>query len=533
MSASSTQYDYVIVGAGSAGATVATRLSEDPGTSVLLLEAGPEDRSYWSKIPLGFAKIIFDPRYMWNHQSEPEPNLNHRRVGLPHGKVVGGSSAINGLVFVRGDPYDYQTWERLGARGWGYDDVVPYFRKNESWIGGSDALHGDDGPIAVEHARWRNPLADAFIASAQQALGIPRNDDFNGATREGAGYWPLNTRRGRRSSTSEEMIKPNRNRRNLDILTEAMASKIVFEGREATGVVFERGGQTHHVSARREIILSAGALQSPQLLQLSGVGPADLLARQGIAVVHALEGVGENLMDHLQVGRFYSTSSPDTFNVRVRNAFAQVLAGMNYYLGPRNGVLTIGAALGGAFFKTRPDVAAPDVQLHFIPFTPGDKGWDLGKGSGIRLAAYQSRPESRGHVRITSPDARTLPAVQFNHLSTATDVRTVLDMMKLASRIAAAEPFRQFDLKETRPGPVGDDELLDYVRGNADTSFHFSGTARMGEDDLAVVDPQLRVRGVNRLRVVDASIMPTVVSGNTNAATLMIAEKGADLIKAG
>lgn len=528
-------YDYIVVGAGSAGAIVAARLTENPAVNVLLLEAGPEDRSLWSKIPLGFAKILFDPRFMWGQESEPERELNGRRVSLPHGKLIGGSSAINGLVYVRGDAFDYDTWAAGGATGWSFNDVLPYFRKHEAWIGGADQWHGGDGPIHVENARWKTPLADAFIDAARVTLDLPRNDDFNGPTRVGVGYWPLNTHRGRRSSTAEAYIKPNRHRTNLHVVTEAMVTRVLFEGREAAGVAYERGGQSHMARAGREVILSAGGLQTPQLLQVSGVGPADLLRRHGIEMVHDLPGVGENLMDHVQTGRIFSTTSPDTLNVRVGAPFAQMLAGMDYYLGSRTGPLTIGASLAGAYLYTRPDLPAPDVHLHFIPFTPGEKGWDLGKGSGFRLGMYANRPESRGHVRIVSPDMKASPSVAFNHLSTDNDVRTLMDAMKLAAKIGLAEPLRRMGVKEVAPGPQGasDAGLLEWIRSTADTAFHYSGTARMGVDDMAVVDPTLKVRGVNRMRVVDASIMPTIVSGNTNAATLMIGEKGADLIKAG
>ncbi len=528
-------YDYIVVGAGSAGAIVATRLTENPAVNVLLLEAGPEDRNIWSKIPLGFAKILFNPRYMWAQETEPEPELKDRRIGLPHGKLIGGSSAINGLVYVRGDAFDYDNWAAQGATGWAFKDVLPNFKKHETWIGGADDFHGGDGPIHAENARWKNPLAEAFIAAAQATLELPRNDDFNGPTRAGAGYWPLNTRRGRRSSTSEAYIKPHRHRPNLHIFTEVMVTRILFEGREAIGVAYKQGGQPQSAHASREVILCAGGLQTPQLLQVSGVGPASLLRQHGIEVVHDLPGVGENLMDHVQAGRVFSTTSRDTLNVRVGSVFAQMLAGLDYFVGPRTGPLTIGASMAGAYLYTRQGLPAPDVHLHFIPFTPGEKGWDLGKGSGFRLGMYPSRPESRGHVRITSPDMKVPPSVVFNHLSAENDVRILMDAMKLAARIAQAEPLQRMGVKELKPGPQGerDEGLLDWIRSTADTAFHYSGTARMGTDDMAVVDPMLKLRGIGRLRVIDASVMPSIVSGNTNAATLMIGEKGADLVKSG
>ncbi len=526
-------YDYIIVGAGSAGAIVAARLSEDPDTEVLLLEAGPEDNSHWSKIPLGFAKILFNEKYMWlNHETEPEPGLKNKQYPLPHGKLIGGSSAINGLVHVRGTPLDYNTWEEMGAEGWSYKDVLPYFKKYERDHRGADEYHGGDGPFGVELARWKNPLADAFIDTAVNTLNIPRNDDFNRSNIEGAGYWDLATWNGRRSSTSEAYIKPNRKRPNLHVLTEAYVTKIEFEGSKAVGVAYTYDGKRNIARAHNEIILSAGALQTPQLLQLSGIGPTDLLKQHGIEVVYDSKGVGENLTDHVQVGRRYTTTSEFTLNKKVGNIFSQVLAGINYYLGPRNGPLTIGASLAGAYIYTRPGLEAPNLHLHFLPFMPGEKGWDLADFSGFRLGMYQNRPLSRGHVRITSDNPRDSPSYLFNHLTEEEDVRTIIEGMKLAKQVAEAMP-KEFGIEEIAPGPAGDNDkgLLDYIRTNADTGFHYSGTARMGNDNMAVVDPQLRVHGVDNLRVIDASVMPTIVSGNINAAVLMIGEKGADLVK--
>ena len=534
MSNDTDRYDYIVVGAGSAGAIVAARLSEDPRIQVLLLEAGPPDLNFWSRIPLGFAKILFNPRYMWlNHATDPEPHLEGRSFALPHGKLVGGSSAINGVVHVRGAPFDYDSWREMGAEGWGYDDVLPYLKKYERDHRGAGPYHGGDGPLGIELARWRNPLADAFIASTA-SLGIPRNTDFNGETLEGTGYWDLATWDGRRSSTSLDYIHPARRRPNLHVLTEAYATKAEFEGLRATTVVYERGGQLQRAHANREIILSAGAIQTPQLLQLSGIGPAGLLREFGIPVVHELKGVGENLMDHYQYGRKYETSSPYTLNKQVGNAVSQVLAGMNYYLGPRNGPLTIGASLAGAYLFTRPGLEAPDLQLHFLPFMPGEKGWDLAKFSGFRLGMYQNRPLSRGRIRIASPDPKASPSILFNHLADPEDIRTAIAGMRLAKRIAEAEPLKEYVVREIEPGPAveTDEELLEYIRSKGDTAFHFSGSARMGTDDMAVVDPELRVHGVNGLRVIDASVMPTITSGNINAAVLMIGEKGADLVKA-
>lgn len=526
-------FDYVVVGAGSSGAIVATRLSEDPNVNVLLVEAGPEDKSIWSKIPAGFGKILFNPKYMWGFPSAPEPHLNRRQVGLPHGKVLGGSSAINGLVYVRGFPLDYDTWAEKGATGWSYKDVLPHFINLERNEDGANAFRGDKGPIGVERARWSNPFADAaFRAISEQ--GVPLVPDFASHNAEGAGYWQLTTWKGRRSSTSEAFIKPNRNRPNLTIVTEALAQRIMFEGKRAVGIVYEQNGTSFTVRAGREVILSAGALHSPQILQLSGVGPASLLQDKGIQVLHDLPGVGENLMDHVQYGRIYTTNSPHTFNRQLNSLPGYVKNGIRYFLGGRTGPIAIGASLGGGYIRLMPEEKAPDLHFHLIPFRPGEKGWDLAPGSGFRFGMYQNRPESRGHVRIRSADPKDVASVVFNHLDTEHDRRTVLAAMRFTEKVAKARALAAFDVKEVVPGPgvASDDEIMAFVRQTADTGFHFSGTAKMGTDSLAVVDPKLKVHGIEGLRVIDASVMPTIVSGNTNAAALMIGEKGAALVKA-
>lgn len=527
------EYDYVVIGAGSAGAIVASRLAEDGQSRVLLLESGPEDRSHWSKVPVGFAKMLFNPEYMWYHKSEPEPALNGRQIDLPHGRVVGGSSSVNGLVYVRGFPLDYALWVQNGARGWSYEDVLPFFRRSERNSRGASNYHGGDGPIGVEPARWRTALSDAFIA-AGESVGLPRNDDFSGPYAEGVGYLDLNTSRGRRSSTSECFVKPSLRRSNFSLVSEAHVLRIEFEGRRARDVVYERGGEQLRARARGEIILSAGALQSPQLLQLSGVGNGELLSSLGISVVRDLPGVGENLMDHVHVGLNFTTRSKDTVNSIMANPLARALAGLNYYAGPRTSFLSVGAAGAGAFFCTRDGLEAPDVQVGLVPFIPDEKDvWKLAKGSGFRLGLSQTRPNSRGSVRIRSSDARDNPELRFNYLTDPEDMATLLAGIRYVRKLGKAEPLARLGSVEIAPGSRGDTQegMLAYIRETASTSFHFSGTARMGTDDRSVVDPELRVHGIEGLRVVDASVMPTIVSGNTNAASMMIGERGAEFVK--
>ncbi|QCU79598.1 choline dehydrogenase (plasmid) [Citricoccus sp. SGAir0253] len=527
------QFDFIVVGAGSAGSVVASRLSEDPRNQVLLLEAGPEDKSLWSRIPLGFAKIIFNHRYTsWDYQTEPEKHLKGRRYALPYGRMVGGSSAINGLVHVRGTKSDYRAWVDAGADGWAWEDVLPFHRRYEADHRGESAVHGGNGPIGIERARWKNPLADAYIDAASRVLGTGKHVDFNSGEPEGSGYWDLATRRGVRTSTSQTFLKDARKRKNLTVVTEANVTKVTFEGKRATGVVYRKDGQEFKVTASREIVLSAGALRTPHLLQLSGIGPAALLKQHGIEVVHELKGVGEGLMDHVQVGRKFVTNSKDTFNKVMRSPVQQGLNGIRYFAGDRTGPLTIGASLAGSYLKTDASAEDPDLQLHFLPFMPGDKGWDLADFSGFRLGMYQGRPKSRGHVRLTSPNPEDSPEYVFNHLAEEEDRRVLLAGMRIAQKIAAAMPA-EFGVKEIAPGPEGDSDagLMDYIQDNGDTAFHYAGSARMGQDELSVVDPELRVHGVQGLRVVDASVMPGQMTANIHAAVLMIGERGAEFIK--
>ncbi len=534
-------YDYVVVGSGSAGAVVAARLTEDPAAKVLLLEAGSENRSRWSSVPLGFGKILSQPGNLWAGATEPEAALNERRVALITGRIIGGSSSVNGMVYVRGFPRDYERWRELGAEGWSYDEVLPYFRKAERFERGADDFHGVRGPLGVEGSGWRNPLADAFIASAE-SVGLPRIDDFAGRRFEGVGYHDLTTWKGRRSSTWHTYLEPNRHRHNLRVVTDALALKVDFDGRRAVGVSYEHGGRTIAVRASAEVIISAGALRSPQLLQLSGIGPGPLLARHNIPVVHSLPGVGENLMDHLQTSRAYQTTSPHSINAMMESRLAMMAAGVNYYL-RRRGPMTVGAALAGGFASTQPDLPTPDIQFGFSPFlNDPERPGQLAPGSGFLLSTYQLQPESRGYVRINSADPHAPASVSLNVLSTERDLATLMAGLRLLRRIAQAPALRDLGTAEITPElrdgsnrEGGDDDLnlMSRILRASGSAMHYSGTARIGTDEMAVVDPSLRVRGVERLRVIDASVMPTVTSGNTNAASIMIGEKGADLIRTG
>lgn len=532
MSVSET-FDYIVVGAGSAGAVVASELSADPNITVLLIEAGPDDTSHWTKVPLGFGKVLFDPKFMWFHETQPEPGLEGRRLGLPHGKVLGGSSAINGMQYARGIPFDYDNWERLGATNWSYKDVLPYFRRMERYHLGADAFHGGDGPIGVEAVRWKTPLGDAFIAAAQ-AMGVPRNDDPNGASSEGVGYVNVNTWRGRRSSTSEAYLKSARKRPNLKIVTEAFATHIVLEGREARGIAYERGGQRHMARARAEVVLSLGALQTPQLMQVSGIGPAALLQKHGVRPLHDLPGVGENLIDHVHAGVSCKSSSRHTVNAILESPFAKLLHGMDYYLGRRKGLLTLGASQTGGFASSREGLPGPDLQFGLTPFLPDETDmWKLAKGSGFGIGVYFTRPQSRGHVRMGSRDMRDPPQIQCNYFTHEEDQAACIRGLSFIRKLLHTDPLSSFVNAELRPGPDlrSDEELLAYARQACGTAFHFCGTARMGSDVGAVVDPQLRVHGIDRLRVADASVMPAIISGNTNATSMMIGERAAEFIK--
>ena len=524
--------DFVVVGAGSAGAAAAARLSEDGTTEVALIEAGGRDRNIWIHIPLGYGKTITDPSVNWCYETEPDPNLGGRRVFWPRGKVLGGSSSINGLVYIRGQAEDFDHWRQLGNTGWSYADVLPYFRRSEDQERGADALHGAGGPLAVSDFKDHHPLCEAFIESAL-AAGIPRNDDFNGATQEGVGYYQLTTRNGRRCSTAVGYLRPAAKRRNLRVLTEALAERIRFEGRCAVGVEVGRGGARLFVRARREIILAGGAINSPQLLMLSGIGPAGHLGEFGIPVVTDRPGVGQSLQDHYQCRIVHRCKLPITVNDIMLSVPKKIKAGLQYLLF-RRGPLTIAAGQVGLFARTRPELATPDVQYHFVVFSSDRPAEGLHRFSGFSTNVCQLRPESRGEIRLRSADPRQPPAIHPNYLAAELDRRTMIAGVRLGRRIAEERAMHAFIESEYLPGAaVGtDEEVLAYIKKYGSTVFHPTSTCRMGQDPMAVVDARLCVHGVERLRVADASIMPTVVSGNTNAASIMIGERVADFARA-
>jgi choline dehydrogenase len=526
------KFDFVIVGAGSAGCVLANRLSADPRHRVLLLEAGPRDRYPWIHIPIGYGKTMFHPVYNWGFYTDPDPGMNGRRIYWPRGRVLGGSSSINGLIYVRGQPQDYDRWESLGNPGWGWGDVLPYFIRSEDNSRGASEFHGAGGPQACSDIGERHELMEAIIRAANE-LGIARNDDFNGARQEGAGYYHATARNGRRCSTAVGYLRPAERRPNLRVEVAALATRVLFEGKRATGVAYEVGGVRHEARAAREVILSGGSFNSPQLLQLSGIGPQALLERHGIPVVHDAPGVGEDLQDHFYCRTFWRCNRPITLNDDMRTLWGQARIGLKYLLA-RRGPLTVSAGYAAAFVRTRPEVPRPDAQIYFINFSTARRGGHLHPFSGFTLSVSQTQVESRGSVRIAAPDPRTPPSIRYNYLATERDRRIMVDGLKFARRIARTAPMSGYVVAEEFPGPrvQSDEDWLAFCREAGDTVFHPTSTCRMGTDARAVVDPRLRVRGVEGLRVVDASVMPAVPSGNINAAVIAVAEKASDLLLA-
>ncbi|MBN9005746.1 MAG: choline dehydrogenase [Rhizobiales bacterium] len=524
------EFDYIIVGAGSAGCVLANRLTASGQHLVLLLEAGPKDSNIWIHVPLGYGKLFKEASVNWMFQTEPEPGLNGRSVFQPRGKVLGGSSSINGLLYVRGQHEDYDRWRQRGNIGWGYDDVLPYFKKAEDQCRGSNDYHGAGGPLPVSDWRHHDPLSEAFVKAAAE-VGIPTNPDFNGATQEGAGFFQTTTRRGRRASTARSYLRPAMQRSNLHVETEAQAQRLLFEGRRAVGVVYKQNGIERTARARKEMIVASGAYGSPQLLQLSGVGPADLLKQRGIAVVLDAPGVGNDLQDHMQARIVMRCKQKVTLNDVMNNPLRQIMAGAQY-AALRKGPLTIAAGTSGAFFKTDPRLASPDIQIHFLPFSTDKMGEKLHPYSAFSASVCQLRPESRGTLRIKSADASVAPEIRINYLASETDRTAFIEGMKILRNILKAPAMAPYVIDEAEPGPsvVTDEQILEFCRQRGSTVYHPTSTCRMGNDPLAVVDQRLRVHGMEGLRVVDASVMPDLMSGNTNAPTIMIAEKASDMI---
>jgi choline dehydrogenase len=529
-SSESFEFDYVIVGAGSAGCVLANRLSADGKNSVLLLEAGPKDTNLWIHVPLGYGMLFKNKTVNWMYQTEPEPGLDGRTVFQPRGKVLGGSSSINGLLYVRGQHEDYDRWRQHGNNGWGYDDVLPYFKKAEHQQRGADDFHGVGGPLPVSDLGHPDPLSAAFIAAAAES-GLPLNPDFNGASQEGAGFFQTTTRRGRRASTAVAYLRPAKSRKNLQVETSALAQRLVFDGRRATAVEYRKAGRLRTARARKEILVCGGAYNSPQLLQLSGVGPAELLRKHGIDVVLDAPGVGHDLQDHLQVRVVMRCAKSITLNDIVNHPVRRILAGARY-AAFRKGPLTIAAGTSGAFFKTNPRLATPDIQIHFLPFSTDKMGEKLHSFSGFSASVCQLRPESRGSLRIRSADPLVPPEIRINYLATEVDRTANVEGLKILRKILQAPALKSYVVEEVDPGirVATDEELLNYCRARGSTIYHPTSTCRMGSDPLAVVDQRLRLRGIEGLRVVDASVMPDLVSGNTNAAIIMIAEKASEMI---
>lgn len=525
-------YDFVVVGAGSAGAVIAARLSENPDSKVLLLEAGPEDKNIFLKMPVGFVRLFQNPKYNWMYETEEEEGINGRKAFVPRGKTLGGSSSINGMVFIRGNRQDFDDWRDAGNPGWGYADLLPYMKKLESYDQGDSEYRGHFGPMKIRSNGWRNELNEAVVSGGLE-LGLPRNDGFNGAQQFGIGYYDVSTCDGERVSTSTAYLHPNRNRSNLHIITDAVATGVIVENGRATGVRYQRAGSSHEARAR-ETILSAGAIKSPQLLELSGIGEAARLQKLGIKVEVDLPGVGENLQDHMCSKIMHRVNKPITLNDQLGKLHQQVF-GMARYLIDHGGPFAWPPFAIGANVKTKPELEQPDIQIHFGAFSNDVSTGSLQKFPGVQAISNQHRPESTGYVHITSADPLAMPAIKVNYLATKGDQDAAVAGFRYMRRLFDTDAIRPFIVAETFPGATcqTNEEILEHIRETAVSAYHHCGTCRMGpkSDRAAVVDNRLRVHGLQGLRVADASIMPNITSGNTNAASIMIGEKCADLIK--